>query len=277
LNVSLLSPNATLGTNGDAAIMTIVLPVSGNAQTGSQIPVNLDLSNTVFLDNNGQPYPLQVSGGTLTIGGTLNVTGMIPAGESVPAGAKISILGTGFTSSARVDFEAANVVSTHFVSSQELDITLDQAIVLDGVRVRVRTDTEEAFYYPYLRTAEVGHTSNSLVAAADPMFSRVTYTAATLDWTRSGTAFTGLALQNPGANAAPVTLELLSSSNQVLQTMSLSLPGTSKMTEDILDFFPQPDANGVAVHISSSQSIQILGLQGDTGAGTIKPLVVSTP
>lgn len=276
-SVSLLSPNATLGTNGDAAIMTINLPVRPDAQVGLQVPVNLDLSNTVFLDNTGQPYPLQVSGGNLTIGGTLNITDVVPEGETVPAGATISILGTGFTSSANVDIEGASVVTTQFVSSQQLDITLSQAILLNGVRVRVRTATGEAFYFPYLHTPETGHTANQLIAAADPMFSQMTYTAATLPWTSSGTAFTGVALQNPATNPAQVTLELLSSGNQVLQTTSFSLPGKSKMTEDILDFFPQPAANAVVLRIGSSQSIQILGLQGDTSAGTIKPLVASVP
>jgi hypothetical protein len=186
-------------------------------------------------------------------------------------------LGTGFTSSTNVDFEGANVVTTQLVSSQQLNVTLSQTILLDGVRVRVRTSTQEAFYFPYLHATETGTTSNPLVAAADPMFSRVTYTAATLPWTRSGSAFTGVALQNAAANPAEVTLELLSSGNQVLQTVSFPLSARSKMTEDILDFFPQPPMNAVALHIASSQSIQILGMKGDTAAGTLTPFVASVP
>lgn len=273
--ISVLSPNATLGSNGDAAIVTIVQPVRPDAQVGLQVPVNL--SNPVFLDASGQPYPLQVSPGTLTIGGTLSVTEVIPEGEQVPAGSTISILGTGFTPSVRVDFEVANVVSTRFVSSQEVDVTLDRAILLDGVRIRIRTDTEEVFFFPYLHTAEVGHSSNPLVAAVDPMFSRVTYTSASLPWTRTGTAFTGIALQNPGANSAQVTLELLSSANVVLQTASFQLSGKTRMTEDLLDFFAQPGASAAAVRISSSQSIQILGMQGDSATGSVGPIVVSVP
>jgi hypothetical protein len=276
-NVSLLSPNATLGTNGDAAIITIVLPVRTDAQVGLQIPVNFDLSNTVFLDNSGQPYPLQLAGGSLKIGGTLNITDVIPEGETAPAGSTISILGTGLTPSTRVDIEGTIVVTTHFASPQQLDVTLDRAVLLDGVRVRVRTDTEEAFFFPYLHTAEIGHSSNQLIAAADPMFSRTTYSAARLPWTRSGNLFTGVAFQNPATNPTQVTLELLTSGNQVLQTANFPLPGKSKMTEDLLDFFAQPNANAVAVRIKSSESIQILGLQGDSGAGTIKPLIVSVP
>ncbi len=277
-SVALLSPDAQLGTNSDSPIVSITLPVRPDAAVGTQTPVSFDQSSTVFLNALGQPYsPLQVSAGTLTIGGTINITSVTPAGVQVPAGSTIAIGGTGFTSSAIVNVEGANVVTSKFVSSGEIDVTLDQTVLLDGVRVRVDTGTQRVMYYPYLDTAEIGSSSNPVIAATAPLFSRVTYTTATLPWTRSGTAFTGLALQNPGQNTAQVTLQLLSSSNQVLQTASVSLPGMSKMTEDLFDFFPQPPAGAVAVHVSSSQSIQMLGMHGDTAAQTIAPIVVSVP
>jgi hypothetical protein len=274
--VALLSPNATLATVTDYPIVTIAMPVRSDAQVGSQVPVSFDLANSIFLDGSGQPDPLQLYSGTLSIGGTLNITGVTQGGTLVPTGATISILGSGFTSSARVDIEGANVVTTRFVSPQELDVTLDRALMLDGVRVRVETSTERVMYYPYLRTTETGSSSNPLITASDPLFSRVTYTSASLPWTRGGTAFTGLALQNPGTGPAQVTLSLLSSGNQVLQTFSFSLPGKSRMTEDLFDFFAQP-GTGVSVQISSSQAIELLGMQGDSSAGTITPVVVSTP
>ena len=277
-SVALLSPDAQLGTGGDAAIVTITLPVRPDAPVGTQVPLNLNQSGTVFLDASGQPYsPLQVEPGTLAIGGTINVTSVTPAGVQVPSGSAIAIWGTGFTSSITVDVEGANVVTTKLVSSREIDITLDHAISLDGVRVRVRAGSQRVAYYPYLRTVEIGSSSNPVIAATDPLFSRITYTTATLPWTRNGTAFTGLALQNPAANPAQITLELLSSGNNVLQTFSLPLPGRSKMTEDLFDFFAQPPAGAAAMRIRSSQSIQMLGMQGDRAAGTIRPVVVSVP
>jgi len=277
-SVALLSPDAQLGTGGDAAIVTITLPVRPDAPVGTQVPLNLNQSGTVFLDASGQPYsPLQVEPGTLAIGGTINVTSVTPAGVQVPSGSAIAIWGTGFTSSITVDVEGANVVTTKLVSSREIDITLDHAISLDGVRVRVRAGSQRVAYYPYLRTVEIGSSSNPVIAATDPLFSRITYTTATLPCTRNGTAFTGLALQNPAANPAQITLELLSSGNNVLQTCSLPLPGRSKMTEDLFDFFAQPPAGAAAMRIRSSQSIQMLGMQGDRAAGTIRPVVVSVP
>jgi hypothetical protein len=277
-NVALLSPDAQLGTVSDSPIVTIVLPVRPDAAVGTQTSVNLDPSTTVFLDASGQPYsPLQLTAGTLTIGGTLNITSVRPAGVQVPAGSTIAILGAGFTSSATADVEGATVVTSKLVSSREIDITLDQTILLDGVRVRVRNSTERVMYYPYLHTTEVGSSANPVVAATAPLFSRITYTSATLPWSRSGTAFTGLALQNPTQNAVQITLELLSSSNQVLQTSSVSLAGINKITEDLLDFFPQAPAGATAVRISASAPIQMLGMQGDTAAQTITPVIVSVP
>src|SRR6266481_3297840 len=277
-SVALLSPDAQLGTVSDSPIVAIVLPVRPDAPLGTQTSVNLDPSSTVFLNASGQPYsPLQVSAGTLTIGGTINITSVTPAGVQVAAGSTIAIWGTGFTSSVKADVEGANVVTSKFVSSNEIDITLDQTVLLDGVRVRVENSTQRVMYYPYLHTAEVGSSSNPVIAATVPLFSRVTYTTATLPWSRSGTAFTGLALQNPNQNSALITLQLLSSSNQVLQTSSVSLAGVSKITEDILDLFPQPPAGATAVQISATAPVQMLGLQGDTAARTITPVIVSVP
>ncbi|HLY97506.1 MAG TPA: IPT/TIG domain-containing protein [Candidatus Angelobacter sp.] len=254
------------------------MPVRSDALVGTQTSVNLDPSSTVFLDASGQPYsPLEVSAGTLTIGGTLNITSVVPAGVQVSAGSTIAVLGTGFTSSAQVNVEGANVVTSKFVSSKEIDITLAQTLLLDGVRVRVTTNTERVMYYPYLHTMETGSSANPVISATAPLFSRITYTTATLPWTNSSTAFTGLALQNPTQGSAQITLQLLSSTNQVLQTSSVLLASMNKITEDILDFFPQPPAGATAIHIISSVPIQILGMHGDRSAQTIAPAVVSVP
>lgn len=279
-NVILVSPDALLGTSGDMPILTLALPVRPDAPVGTQVPLSLNLSDTVFVNSSGQPYsPLSVESGTLTIGapGTMNITSVTPGGVQVSAGSTVAIRGTGFDSTDRVDVEGANVVTTKLISSQEIDITLDTTILLDGVRVRVRNSTLTAFYYPYLRTVETGSTANPVIAATDPLFSRVTYTSASLSWNRSGTTFTGLAMQNPGQNPVTVTLQMLSSTNQVLQTLSLSLAGKSKLTEDLLDLFPQPPAGAASVSISSPQAIQLLGMQGDSAADSIQPVTVSVP
>jgi hypothetical protein len=85
-----------------------------------------------------------------------------------------------------------------------------------------------------------------------------------------------LALQNASAStAAAVTLQEMSGTNQVLQTVSVSLAGRSRMTMDLVDFFGQPASGASSVVIQSSQPIQLLGIQGDTSAGTLTPVVVT--
>ena len=115
-----------------------------------------------------------------------------------------------------------------------------------------------------------------LLAASYPIFSSQKYTSATLPWTKSQTVFTGLALQNPNTTAAPVKLELLSSTNQVLQSLNFLLESRTRVARDLLEVFPLGIfVNGASVRITSAQPIQMLGLQGDTSIGAVAPLVVT--
>jgi hypothetical protein len=276
--VAFVSPDGTFGNNTSTTfypIMTLSLPVTSSAVIGSQTSVGIDLANSVFLDPTGKPYPTEQRPGTLTIGGTLSITNVLPGGGSVPAGTTIAVLGVGFTPSSVVQVTGANVVTTSFVSSNELDVTLDRTMVLDGVAVQVTKGTEVVTYYSYLRATNIGQSAQPLLAAADPMFSRLTYTNASLPWTFGGTVFTGLALQNPTSTSASVTLEVMSASNQVLQTLNLTLPGRSRMTRDLVDFLGQTMQGASTVVIQSSLPIQLLGIHGDSLAGTIAPVVVT--
>ena len=275
LQVTFVSPDGTFGTNSpDYPLLTIALPVRGDAYAGWQVPVGMNLSHSVFLDPSGNPYPTEVKSGVLTIGGTLNVTNVVPGGGTVPAGSKITIMGMGFTPSSVVQIDGAIVVTTQFVSSNELDITLDTAMALDGVPVRVNTGNEAVTYYSYLRASEIGQTSQSLLVAADAMFSQLSYSRASLDWTTGSKLFTGLALQNADANPAEVSLQLVSGS-KVLQSLSFPLPGRSKMTRDLVEFFGRAPDSGARVIIQSTQPIQMLGIVGDSSAEVLVPVVVT--
>jgi hypothetical protein len=136
---------------------------------------------------------------------------------------------------------------------------------------------ERAEYFSYLRTQPLGQSSHALVAQTYPLFSRQTYSSATLPWNRTGSLFTGLAIQNPGANPVEVTVEMRSATGQSLATFSFPLPGLSKITRDLTDLFAQPSAGAASVHITSSQPIQILGFLGDDSTGDVVPVIVSTP
>jgi hypothetical protein len=278
LQFNFVSTNFTLGTDVTYPILTITYPVKTTAPVGFQGPMNIDLGNTFFVDQNGQPYPQELTPGRLTIGGVMSITDILPGGGTVVAGTPITILGLGFPAAPRVQLEGATVTSTKVISPQRIDITLAETVVLDGIRFRVinKNTNEVATYYSYLRSTAIGQSSTPLLAATYPLFSRQSYTSASLNWTRSTTQFTGLAIQNPLPSAASVTLTLLSPSSQVLQTFSFSLPGRSKVMRNIGEIFPA-GSGGASIRVTSSHGVQLLGLLGDTSVNTVVPEVVTAP
>lgn len=280
LQINFISPNFTLGTNAiDYPILTITYPIKTDAVVGTQVPLNIDLNASFFIDpTTGLPYPQESAPGKLTIGGRMSITDVLPGAGLIPAGTPFSVIGINFPASPRVAVEGATVVTANAISSSRIDVTLDRAIQLEGTRIRVidKNTGERIAYYSYLRATAIGQSLRPLLAASYPIFSSQKYTAATLPWTKSQTVFTGLALQNPNATATQVKMELLSSTNQVLQSFSFSLASRTKVTRDLLEMFPSGVfVNGASVRITSAQPIQMLGLQGDTSIGAVAPLVVT--
>ena len=128
-----------------------------------------------------------------------------------------------------------------------------------------------------MRAQPVGESTHTLLAQSYPLFSRQTYASATLPWTRVGQQFTGLALQNPGTDALDVTVELLSPTGETIGLLAVPLPGLSKITRDLAELFVNAPAQAVAVRITSSRAIQMLGLLGDDATGDVVPVIVSIP
>ena len=280
LQVNFISPNFTFGTNAiDYPILTITFPIKTDAVVGTQVPLNIDLNASFFIDPaTGLPYPQESAPGKLTIGGHMSITDVLPGAGLIPAGTPFSVIGMNFPASPRVQVEGATVVTANAVSSSRIDVTLASDIQLEGTRIRVinKNTGERIAYYSYLRATAIGQSVRPLLAASYPIFSSQKYIVATLAWTKSQTVFTGLALQNPNATAAQIKLELLSSTNQVLQSFRFSLASRTKVTRDLLEVFPSGIfVNGASVRITSAQPIQMLGLQGDTSIGAIAPLVVT--
>jgi hypothetical protein len=282
IQLTTTSPLATFGTNPDLdyPILAIAMPVRPDATVGSQFSLGLDLANSFWLDALGQLYPQEIRPGKLTIGGTINISDVVPGGGFQPAGAKVSIFGMGFTPDARVAMEGINLTTADFqvVSASQIDVVLPEGLQMDGVRVRVKNKTgERAEYFSYLRSQPLGQSSNALVNQCYPLFSRRTYTSASLAWIRNATTFTALAVQNPGTSSAEITLEMRSAANQALGRVSIPLPPGSRITRDLADFFAQAPAEATSVHVTSTQQVQLLGLLGDATAGEVAPAIVSAP
>ena len=281
IRINFNSPLATFGTNPivDYPMLVIAMPIAANTPVGQQFPLSIDMANSFWIDPAGQPYPQEIANGKLTIGGTLNISNVVPGGGLHPAGTRISIFGMGFTPDAIVSMEGVNlnVGDVQFVSSSQIDVVLPAALQMDGTRVRVTTATERSTYFSYLRAHPVGESIHPLVAQSYPLFSRQIYPGASLAWTRTGQQFTALALQNPGLVAVELTVEMLAATGETLGTVSLPLPALSKITRDLTELFPAPPPGAVAVRITSSRAIQMLGLQGDDATGDVVPVILTAP
>jgi hypothetical protein len=279
LQINAVSPTGTYGLtpNSDYPILTISTPIPTDAVIGTQFTLGIDLNNSFFLDPTGQPYPTELKPGTLTIGGTMAISDVIPGGGFQPAGTKITILGMGFTPSSTVDFSAVSLSAANFqfVSPTEMDVVLPQGVVMDGNRVRVKQPHggEVSTYFSYLRANVIGQSTHRLVAQSEALFSRLLYTNAALDWRRGGTTFTALSVQNPGTSAAEITVNMLSSSHQVLGSVSFPLAAYSKMTRDLLELLSQPPDTAVSVQVTSTQPLQVMGLFGDDASGIVVPVI----
>lgn len=280
LQITSTSPTGTYGNtpNPDYPILTISAPIPTTAVVGTKYTIGVDLANSFFLDPTGQPYPAELKPGTLTIGGTMAISDVVPGGGFQPAGTRIAIFGVGFTPASLVDFSLVKLRAGdfQFVSPGEMDVILPQGVVMDGNRVRVSNELGEvSTYFSYLRAHVIGQSSHLLVAQSEALFSRLLYSSATLNWSRGGTKFTALAVQNPGTTAAEVTVNMLSAGNQVLGSVSFPLAAYSKMTRDLLELFAQPPDTAVAVQVTSTQPLQVMGLFGDDASGNVVPVIAS--
>ena len=305
VRLQLSSPDNLLGTDITYPVVTISMPLSNSLAAGQTFPLSIDTANSSFFSNASTSYTtLEFAPGTLTIApvGSPYVSDVLPAGGLLADRTLIKVFGAGFNSNTRVSIEGTTIVPADqtLVNSGEIDVKIcngtvaDGAAVcpntgatmqLDGERVRVK-DPGSNFtieYYTYLRADDVaGSSANAQVNLVHPMFSRVTYLSAVIPLVNSATQFTGLSLQNTNAADSGIKIELLDASNAALASTSLILPGLSggnagkKITRDVVaDWFPSPPTGAakVRVTVTSGPPVQVLGMLGDTSAGTINPVI----
>jgi hypothetical protein len=300
IKLQVSSPDNLLGTDITYPVVTLSMPLSGTLTPGATFPISIDTANTLFFSDASTKYTtLEFAPGTLTIApaGSPYVSDLSPAGGLLPDRQLIKIFGANFTSNTKVAIEGTTIVPADatLINSGEIDVKIcngtvaDGATVcpgtgatfqLDGERVRVK-DTSTTFtldYYTYLRADDVAGTSaNAQVNLVHPMFSRQTYATATVPLVNTATQFTGVSLQNTSGTDAGIEVRLLDNSNvTVAGPLNFTLPTSKKITRDVVaDWFGGTvPAGAVKVKISSGPvSVQMLGMLGDTGAGTIVPVI----
>jgi hypothetical protein len=300
ITVKLTSPNITLGTDVSYPLFTMTMPVNTTATPGQVFPVTLDGADSFFLDSSGKQYTQEIANGTLTIGGAgdQSITDVIPGGGLLPDRTVIRVLGLGFTPNTRIAIEGTTILpaDTTFVSDKEIDVKLCNGVPdpapatcpntgasfqLDGERVRAtnKDNNKVVEYFSYMRTGDApGSSGNTLVAEVHPMFSRQVFDTATLPYVTDATHFTGLALQNPGTADSTVLIEMLNASNVALESTTIVLPAGTKIVRDITDWFTLPfgpQEVTVRATVTTGPALQMLGLSGDSAAGTVTPVTVT--
>lgn len=256
-------------------ILTIAATVRPDAVRGQKGVLTLNAAGSWFQDLFGQPYPQNVSPGQFTVDTVPTISNVEPGGRTVPAGSVVTIFGTGFGPQTRVQFENATVVSTSVVSSNEVQVTLAQTVSMAGQKIQIDNNGPTTVYYSYLRATPTSQSNIDLLRRTVPVFSNIAalggrFQAALPAHGRA--TFAGLALQNPNADAAHVTLQLLSISGEQIAATEMTLAPETRITAGVSEFFPDASAPmGSYVRFSSTLPVQSVGLLGDEGAGTVVP------
>jgi hypothetical protein len=272
---SLSSSLIDMGNNVDYPIVTIAMPVKATAKEFQTADLTLDSSFSDWQDPKGKNYLVMLNNGTMTVGGTVSISTVVPGGGLQPAGTKIAIQGMGFQQNSKVQIDEAKFKNQTYVSPHEIDVTLSKAVNMTSRRVRVTSQNtnETVSYYSYARTVATGRSTHALIAATVPLFSQSTWSLGYLKPVISGSQYTGLAVQNPTAIAASVTLQLLSTNGSVLKTKLINLAAYHRISRDLTEFFAgATPSNGTTVKMTSSVPVQVLGLLVDDTLGTVDPI-----
>jgi IPT/TIG domain len=272
------SPLNNYGESIDTPVITLAYPVKATAHTGQTMGLNLDSTESLWLDPKSKPYVFELTSGVMTVGGSLSISDVIPGAGSPPPGTVISIIGVGFESNSKVDFGEAHVATTRFINPNLIEVTLgDDPIEIRGQRIRVENDNKEiATYFPYQRTKRVKKSNHLLVAESLPLFSQTAQTIGYFRPTLHGTLFTGLALQNLNIAKATATLLLYSKAGALLSTQKVVLATNTYMTRDLVELFPGvKPADGTKLTVTSDIAIEMLGLLGDDSSATLLPVAPS--
>jgi hypothetical protein len=277
LTVRTVSPSSAFGTDATVPILAVTLGVRQGALPGAQAALQLDPAASLWLDPAGQPYAQEVKNGTFLVAGTLSIDDVVPGQGLLPAGSTVVVHGLGFQPGALVEIDGVAVGSTTFVSNTELHAILGASADLYGRRVKVQNpDLTRATYRAYLRAQWLGSSARPLLANTDPIFAPQTFTGGIFTSAVAAGQFFAIALQNPAATPADVTVELRSASAGTIAFAAVTLPARTRMSREASELFAgQSLPAGGSLVVRSSSPVQMLGLLGDESAGTVGPVPAS--
>jgi hypothetical protein len=273
VNVFYITSTGAQGT--DYPIMTVALHVRPDAAPGSQTQFSLDPSSTWMLGLLGPASLTPMTPATVTVGGTISISNVVPGGGALPAGSVVSIQGMGFQAKTQIQLNAIKASSISVISSNEIQFTLSETTNMTGQKIQVvNPDGSQDTYFSYLRGVPLLKSARPLLQNTVPIFSSLTYSRAVFGplGTLQTNQFSGVAVQNPGAVAAYVTISLYSAQNVYLGGSTINLPPGYRFMAETSEL-----ANGVApslgsyVVVSSTQPLQNFGFIADGSQSTLLP------
>ena len=278
VNVQFTSPKGTLGVDADYPLLTVALTLSKSAIPGQSFPVTLNPSASVWDDLLGAPIAFEFQQGKITVGGSVSITNVVPGGGTLPGGATFSIFGTGFTPQTKVSLRGINASNIQYISPTQFLVTLRETGTLDGALITVQNpDNSIDTYYSYMRGVPVGQSTRPLLAQTTPVFSIATANEAILPPTISSQVnadyFTGLALQNPNAATASVTVEAHSANGGLIGSQAVTLTSGARISREVSEWFGVTLPTGGYLHVVSAQPVQVLGLLGNDSTGVVLPIM----
>jgi hypothetical protein len=211
---------------------------------------------------------------TVTVGGTVSITNIVPGGGLLLAGSVVSIQGIGFQPKTQIQLNAIKASSVTVASPNEIQVTLAEATNMTGQKIQVvNPDGSQDTYFSYMRGISLMQSSRPLLQNTVPIFSSVTHSKAVFAPVGALPAnqFSGVAVQNPSAAAAAVTVALYSPQNALVGSSTLSLPSGYRFiaeTSELTDAAPQL---GSYVVVSSTQPVESFGFIADGAQSTVLP------
>jgi hypothetical protein len=280
VNVQFTSPKATFGLDADYPLLTVALTMKPSAIPGQTFPVTLSPSASVWDDLLGAPIAFEFQQGKITVGGSVSITNVIPGGGTLPGGATFSIYGSGFTPQTKVSLRGVNASQIQYVSPTQFRVTLRETGTLDGALITAQNpDNSIDTYYSYMRGVPVGQSAQPLLAQTTPIFSIATANEAILPPTISPQVnpsyFTALALQNPNAGPAAVTVEAHSANGGLIGSTVVTLPAGGRISREASEWFGTVLPTGGYLRVVSAQPVQTLGLLGNNRTGAVLPLTLN--
>ena len=257
---------------GDLPLLTVSLRVRKDAAPGSSTSFTLDPSSTWTL--NGETIGTRVEAGEVTVGGSLSVSSVSPGQGVFPAGTLVTVRGLGFNRETRLRVEDVEITGVRTVSSTEMQFKLTEPANMTGKRLRLdNRDGSRVFYYSYSHGTPAATSTRPLLASTVPIFSGRTRTVSKFGPLPVMTAsqYAAVALMNPGAAAADVTIGVYLSDGTLWDWSSLSLGAGQRLSLELSELLHSATPKGARIRVTSSRPIHAFRLLCDEGAWTATP------